>query len=95
MDLDKIKQKIANFDLNTAVASVVSTLGSMGTEGYVNFGYFLIAFATAIFTFRQSHLKSKRDDEMRMQEIALKAEEVAAKKLENDLKRKQLENGDR
>ena len=95
MDFEKIKQKIANFDLNAAVASVVSTLGSMGTEGYVTIGYFLIACVTALFTLKQSNLKSKRDDEMRLQEIDMKKAEVEAKRLENELKRKQIENGDK
>ena len=92
MDFEKIKQKIANFDLNSAVASVVSTLGSMGTDGYVTIGYFLVACVTALFTLKQSNLKSRRDDEMRLQEIDMKRAEVEAKRIENDTKRKQLEN---
>lgn len=94
MDIEKIRQKIANFDLNAAVASVVSTVGSMGTDGLVTIGYFVIAFVTAGFTLKQSNVKAKRDDEMRQQEIELKRTEVRAKQLENELKEKQLDNGD-
>lgn len=95
MDFEKIKQKIANFDLNAAVASVVSTLGSMGTDGHVTIGYFFIACVTALFTLKQSNLKAKRDDEMKLQEIEMKRADVEAKRLENDAKRKQIENGDK
>lgn len=93
MDFEKIKQKIANFDLNAAVASVVSGAASIGTEGYIAIGYLIISFVATIFTLKQSNTKARRDDEMRQQEVALKAAEVEAKKIENELKRKQIDNG--
>ena len=93
MDFEKIKQKIANFDPNAAFASVVATVGSMGTEGYVTIGYLVLAGITTLFTLRQTQQKAKRDDEMKVQEIAMKELEVETKRIENKFKLKELEDG--
>lgn len=93
MDFEKLKQKIANFDLNAAVASVVSGAASMGTEGYIAIGYFLVSVVATLFTLKQSNKKAQRDDEMRLQEIRLKEAEVESKIIENKLKAKTLNDG--
>jgi hypothetical protein len=92
MDLEKIKQKIANFDMNSAIATAVATVGSMNTEGIANLVYLVLATITTLATLVQSSIKNRRDNEMKIQEIKLKEVEVQSKRIDNELKQQGFHN---
>ena len=89
MDMfDKVKQKMKNFDPNTALSSTVATLGSMTTNGWVTIGYFFIAAVTSLITIRQSNKRFNREDVLKQIEIDMKKEELRSMRLDNDQKQK-------
>ena len=92
MDLEKIKQKLANFDMNSAIATAVATVGSMNTEGLANLVYLVLATITTLATLVQSSIKNRRDNEMKIQEIKLKEVEVESKRIDNELKQQGFHN---
>lgn len=90
MDLiDKIKNNLKNLDVNSTMSYIVSAIGTMTTEGWINMGYFLIAFITACFTWRQSLMRNRQDNQYRQLDIDLKYEDLREKRLINDKKAKE------
>lgn len=80
--LEKIKHNLANLDINAAIATIVTTFGSMSTTEIIQLIYTTLSIVSAIWTLRVSSYKNKLDNDYRKVEIGIKQAELDLKKIE-------------
>lgn len=89
MDLEKLKQHIANFDINTFLASCISTIGALTTENLVQLLYVAVAITAQMWTLflakRRSNVKIQIDE----QDLELKKLEVESQRFELETKKRE------
>jgi len=88
--LDQLRLKLQNFNINTFLASVVSTVASATTEDYMSFVYFLIAVSTQMLTVYFALKKNANESSMQGIELELKREDLRSKRIDNDKKEKDV-----
>ena len=91
MDLNKWRNYFKNLDLNTFLASVISTMGAITTEDITQILYVLCAIAAQIFAMKLSASREKitRDgmnieNEIKKESLLLAKEERRSLIIKND-----------
>ena len=89
--LDNLRRKLESFNINTFLASVVSTIASLSADDWMQIFYFIIAVVAQILTIYSAFHKTKAEKALTYLDVEMKKEEVRARKIDNDLKYKNNE----
>ena len=84
--LDNLRRKFESFNLNTFLASVVSTIASLSADDWMQIFYFIIAVIAQILTIYSAFHKTKAERAITYLEVEMKKEELRGKRITNDLK---------
>ena len=93
----KLKEKLSNMDANSALATLISTVGAMSTTDMIQIVYVCAAVSAQIFSMRLSYKKDliirdgmKEDLLLKQLDVKFKEEELRFTISKHD---KEIENG--
>ena len=80
----KLQDLFKSNDFNTISTTVITTIGAINTDNFIQVVYVLIAVISTILQLYNTYKRNKTENKLLELDVELKIQEVLTKQIEND-----------